>query len=49
MSGVGFEIQPDIPLHRAETQWGLLVPAKEVDEAEGRDREKVEEEVTAGE
>ena len=37
-------IQPDIPLHRAETQGGLLVPAKGVDEAEGRDRKQVGEE-----
>ena len=27
MSGVGLAIPPDIPLHRAETQGGLLVPA----------------------
>ena len=39
VSGVGLATQPDIPLHRAETQEGLLVPAKGVDEAEGRDRE----------
>ena len=37
-------IHPDIPLHRAQTQGGLLVPAKGVGEAEGRDREQVGEE-----
>ena len=36
------------PLHRAETQRRLLVPAKGVDKAEGRDREQVGEEVTMG-
>ena len=40
--------QPDIPPHRAETQGGLLVPAKGVDEAKGRDREQVGEEATMG-
>ena len=40
MPGVGLAKQPDIPLHRAKTQGGLLVPAKGVDEAEGRDKEQ---------
>ena len=48
VSGVGLAMQPDIPLHRAETWGRLLVPAKGVDEAEGRDREQVGEEVTMG-
>ena len=48
MSGVGLAIQPDIPLHRAETQGRLLVPARGVDEAEGRDREEVGEEAIMG-
>ena len=48
VSRVGMAIQPDTPLHRAETQGRLLVPAKGVDEAEGRDREQVGEEVTMG-
>ena len=46
LAGVGLAIQPDIPLHRAETQGGLLVPAKGVDDAECRDREQVGEEIT---
>ena len=48
VSGVGLAMQPDTPLHRAETQGGLLVPAKGVDEAEGRDREQVGEEAIGG-
>ena len=46
MPGVGLAVQTDIPLHRAETQEGPLVPAKGVDEAKGRDREQAGEEVT---
>ena len=45
MSGVGLPVQPDIPLRRADR---LLVPAKGVDEAEGRDREQVGEETIMG-
>ena len=41
-------IQPGIPLHGATTQTKLVVPAKGVAEAEGRDREQVGEEVTMG-
>ena len=48
VSGVGRVIQPDIPLHRAETQEGLLVPVSGVDEAEGRDREHEGDEAIRG-
>ena len=48
VSGVGLAIQPDIPLRRAETQGGLQVPAKGVDEADGRDREQVGKEAIMG-
>ena len=48
VSGVGLAIQPDIPLHRAESKEGLLVPVSGADGAEGRDREQVGDEVIRG-
>ena len=41
-------MQPDIPSHQPDAQRGLMVPVSGVDEAEGCDREKVEDEAIRG-
>ena len=46
--GVGLAKQPDIPLQLAEVQGLLLVPARGVDEAEGRGRQHVGDDAIGG-